>query len=156
MSWTNDKQGWLLALGGAVVGFVATRLMERRGPLSNPGGLHMEIGGYDVYGRVSGLPHGVVDLYVVRPWSTSEDLIGRVHQTAGDLYRAYPPAKYKKIGVASTLPIHTIQDGVLKRTLHASAQYLVETYIKHYHMSKSFVAVEKKRMGREFDSAMGF
>lgn len=37
MSWTADKTGWLLALGGAVAGFLAVRLCGHRGPVTNPG-----------------------------------------------------------------------------------------------------------------------
>lgn len=156
MSWLNDTNGWMYALGGAVVGFLAVRLAGRSGLSSNPGGLHMEIDGHDVYGRVKGMPFGVVDLYIARPGSGAEDLIGRVHQTSGDLYRAYPPAKYQKLWVESTLPAHNIEDGVLKRSLRSSAQYLVEVYLRHYKMSTAYIAAEKKRLGREFDSAMGF
>jgi len=145
MSWTNDKTGWLLALGGAVVGFAAVRFFGGQRMASNPEGLQMEIDGLTVFGRTKKLPFGVVDLYLSIPGSDTEDYIGRVQQVAGDSYRVFPPVNYKRLGVESMMLRHDIESGVSRTTMRASARYLVDAYKRHARVKQQFLDAEAWR-----------
>lgn len=144
-----------MALGGAAAGFIVIRLLDRGGMSRNPGGMRLDIDGSVVYARVGGMPAGVYGLYIERPRSTAEDFIGTVEQSVGGILRAFPPQKYDKLGVGSTMPTFAIEDGIPKRTLHSAARYLVEAYMDHYPMSKAAQIVRKREIGEEFSRMLG-
>ena len=153
-SWTGNSTGWLMALGGAVVGYVAVKMLERRDIHSNPGGLEMEIDGFVVHVNVSGQGPGMYSLSVERPHSTLTEFIGSIEQTSGHLFRAFPPEGYARLDVRSTISMSTIENGVIKRSLRDAAKYLVEIYQDHYLMSGVYRRLHKQRLGREFSRAL--
>lgn len=148
-SWTSNKTGWLMALGGAIIGYLAVKTMERRSLHGNPGGLNLDINGHDVYVKVGG------QVYVQRPGSSVEDFVGTITYS-GKVFRAIPPSSYGRLHVGSVLPGHVTEGGTTKRSLNAAAKYLVDMYFKHYPMSKPGQTAYKRRLGEEFDEAMGF
>lgn len=150
MSWTSDRTGWLTLLGGAVVGYLAVKMSGRRSLRGNPGGLELDVNGYEVYVKVGGR------VFVQRPDSTAEDFIGTIKHS-GQVFRAIPPSSYGKLRVESMAPEHVVEGGTTKRTLFSAAKYLVDLYQKHYAyaVSKPGKAAFKRRLGEEFDAAMG-
>jgi len=138
-----------MAIGGAVVGYCAVKMLDRRSLNRNPGGLGLEIDGHDVYVRVGG------QVYIQRPGSKAEDFIGTI-KYSGKVFRAIPPSSYGKLKVESMAMGHTLESGTAKRTMRDAARYLVGVYGRHYAMSKPGLTARKRRLGTEFDEAMGF
>jgi len=154
-SWTCDQTGWLMALGGAALGYVVAQMMGKQTFRKNPGGMILDVDGRTVHVRVAGLPQGTVGLYIDRPSSRSEDFIGTVQHTVGGMLRAFPPTLYEKLGVRSTLSKFVLDDGVVKKTLNSAASYLVGVYRTHYKMSRAAEQAYKRELGEKFDSIMG-
>ena len=153
-SWTSDKTGWLMALGGAVVGYIAVKALEHRKLNRNPG-MVMKVGGFVVHVSVGGQDPGKYSLSVERPHSKLTEFIGYIKQTGGNMFRAFPPEGYARLDVRSTLSPSSIENGVIKRSLHDAAAYLVEAYQDHYLMSGVYRRLHKQRLGKEFSRAMG-
>lgn len=145
MGRTDDKTGWLLALGGAVVGFVVVRLSGRRYPSQNPGDFQMDLDGFVVFGRASGANDFPMDLYViVHPDSDVVERLGRVERRLGGVYLAYPTSRYRTLGVDSILPEKIIEKGTDFRSVRASAKYLLDSYVRHKNLG-----VEVRRIHQE-------
>jgi hypothetical protein len=147
MSWTADKTGWLIALGGSVVGYLMVKMSERRSLRSNPDWL--DVDGYEVYIRPGG------HVRIRKPGSNAEEFIGTINGSA-PAFTVILPSSYTKPGVESALPDYILQGGITKRTLYSAAKFLVDAYRKHHGYAKggAWETTYKRHLGEEFDAAM--
>jgi hypothetical protein len=156
MSWTADKTGWLTLLGGAIAGYFAVKMSDKRGPRLNPGDIQIDLEGYTVFGRTTDPKNYSMDLYVVcHPDSDAVEHIGHVKRfLKRKFYKAYPVGKYRCLGMDSAVPDVMLKDlinkGMQFKSLRASARYLLDLYLRHKKFGIEVESIHRQHVKRLF------
>lgn len=162
MSWTQDRTGWLMALGGAAAGFLVVRLMERRRePLPNPDGYRVftyEMYGYTIQRRLNS-ETGKSLVYVKSGGMSGRERLGTIRNLDNGLYLVRPPEYYSHLSVTSIAPPREIEFGIVLDSIQTSIEHLLDRMISSVRLAGKMREQsgdrKKEWLAREFNKVFG-